>query len=242
VLRGFVLVDSTEAPLPGADVSIETLGLHAQALADGAFRLGGIGAGTYIVLIRAVGYQPLTLRMRFSPGDSLERDFLLVRSPVTIAGVNVTAKGDTTRNPKMVVFESRRSAGAGHFLTPAMLDSMAPRRLGDIIASRISGAYVVSRTSSAWIATRRGRQTLTRRQSIQPADIARGADPSACYAAVYLDGTLVYGGNSGEGLFDVNSVPTAEVAAVEYYAGGAQVPTELNATSNTCGVLVIWTR
>jgi hypothetical protein len=242
VLRGFVLVDSTEAPLAGADVSIETLGLRVQASADGAFRVGGIGAGTYIVLVRAVGYQPLTLRMRFSPGDSLERDFLLVRSPVTIAGVNVTAKGDTIRNAKMMVFEARRSAGTGHFLTRSTLDSMAQRRLGDIIASRVSGAYVVNRSSSAWIAARRGRQTLTRRQGIQPADIARGADTTACYAAVYLDGTLVYGGNSGESLFDVNSLQTTEVAGVEYYAGGAQVPTELNATSNTCGVLVIWTR
>jgi hypothetical protein len=180
--------------------------------------------------------------MRFAPGDSLERDFLLVPSPVSIAGVNVTAKGDATRNAKMTVFESRRSAGTGHFLTQSMLDSMAQRRLGDIIASRVSGAYVVNRSSSAWIAARRGRQTLTRRQGIQPADIARGADASACYAAVYLDGTLVYGGNSGESLFDVNSLQTSEVAGVEYYAGGAQVPTELNATSNTCGVLVIWTR
>jgi hypothetical protein len=242
VLRGFVLVDSTEAPLPGADVAIETLGLRAQASADGAFRLGGIGVGTYMVLVRALGYQPLTVRMRFSPGDSLERDFLLVRSPVTIAGVNVTAKGDTIRNAKMMVFEARRSAGTGHFLTQSMLDSMAQRRLGDIIASRVSGAYVVNRSSSAWVAARRGRQSLTRRQGIQPADIARGADTSACYAAVYLDGTLVYGGNSGESLFDVNSLQTSEVAGVEYYAGAAQVPTELNATSNTCGVLVIWTR
>ena len=242
VLRGFVLVDSTEAPVAGADVSIATLGLRGEASADGAYRLGGIGAGTYIVLIRAVGYQPLTLRMRFAPGDSLERDFLLVRSPVSIAGVNITATGDEARNPKLSVFEERRRAGLGHFVTQATLDSMSQRKLGDILAARVTGAYVVNRSSSAWVATRRGRQTLTRRQGIQPADIARGADPSACYAAVYLDGALVYGGNSAESLFDVNGLQPSEVAGVEYYAGGAQLPTSLNATSNTCGVVVIWTR
>jgi hypothetical protein len=242
VLRGFVLMDSTEAPLPGAEVSIEILRLTTRASADGSFRLGGFAAGTYLVLIRALGYQPLTTRLRVAPGDSLERDFLLVRSPVSIAAVNVLANGDTVRNPKMTTFEARRRAGTGHFLTRATLDSMAQRRLGDIIASRVSGAYVVNRSSSAWIAARRGKQSLSRRQGIQPADIARGADASACYAAVYLDGALVYGGNANESLFDVNSLQAGDVAGIEYYAGGAQVPTEINATMNTCGVLVIWTR
>jgi hypothetical protein len=111
-----------------------------------------------------------------------------------------------------------------------------------ILASRLAGAYVVNRSSSAWVATRRGRQSLTRRQTISRFDLARGADGSACYAAVYLDGTLVYGGNSGESRFDVNSLEPTEVPGIEYYAGGSLTPPEINATMNTCGVLVVWTR
>jgi hypothetical protein len=242
MLRGFVLADSSEAPLPGAEVSISALALRTSTTADGSFRLGGIAAGTYMVLVRAIGYEAISVRLRFAPGDSLERDFLLVRAPTTIAPVHVTATGDTVRNPKMTVFESRLRAGTGRFVTRTTLDSMANRRVGDIIASRVTGATVVSRSSAAWVAARRGPQSLTRRQSILPADIARGADRGMCYAAVYLDGNVVYGGQPGEGLFDVNTLQASAIAGIEYYAGGSQVPVEINATMNTCGVLVIWTR
>jgi hypothetical protein len=242
VLRGFILADSSEAPLVNAEISIASLGLRALAAPDGSFRIGGIAAGQHVVAIRTLGYEPLSARLQFSAGDSLERDFLLVRAPVAISGVEVTAKGEMSRNPKIATFESRMRTGHGRFITGATLDSMAHRRMGEILASRIAGATVVTRQSSAWVGNRRGRTSLVRRQGLQAADRARGADPNVCYSAVYLDGTLVYSGQDQEPLFDVNSIQPADVAGIEYYAGGAQVPVELNATLNTCGVLVIWTR
>jgi hypothetical protein len=240
VLRGFVLAESSETPIAGAEVFVGTLRLRAVTAADGAFRVGGIAPGTYIVLVRTLGFEPVSARLRFAPGDSLERDFLLVRAPVAIAGVDVKANVASVRNPKMAVFEARMERGIGGFITQATLDSLGHKRMGDIIAARVSGATVVSRNSSAWIAARRGQQSIRpRRQGMVGSP---GADRSACYAAVYLDGALVYGGQEGETLFDVNMLKPSEVAGIEYYAGAAQVPTELNATLNTCGVLVIWTR
>jgi hypothetical protein len=42
--------------------------------------------------------------------------------------------------------------------------------------------------------------------------------------------------------FDINSIMTNHVAAVEFYAGPGTIPAELNATQGTCGALVIWTK
>lgn len=241
VLRGFVLADSSERPLENAELSIQSLGVTTRAAADGSFRLGAIAPGTYILLVRAIGYAPLTNRIRFAPGDSLERDFLLVRAALPIAGVDVKAR-EVPSDPRMAAFDNRMRLGIGSFVTGATLDSMAHRKLGDILSSRVASANVVSRGTSAWIASRRGVQSLKRRPSMSRFDLARGADPMACYAAVFLDGTLVYGGNEDESLFDINSLQPSEVAGIEFYAGGSEIPPAMNGTRTTCGVLAIWTR
>ncbi|MBL8958791.1 MAG: hypothetical protein JNJ98_02980 [Gemmatimonadetes bacterium] len=47
----------------------------------------------------------------------------------------------------------------------------------------------------------------------------------------------------GEPLFDVNQVPTADVLAIEFYAGPSQVPAELTSSGAVaCGLLVLWTK
>jgi hypothetical protein len=40
----------------------------------------------------------------------------------------------------------------------------------------------------------------------------------------------------------MNSIMTNHVTAIEFYAGPATMPPELNATQGTCGALVIWTK
>jgi len=71
---------------------------------------------------------------------------------------------------------------------------------------------------------------------------ARG---SACWVAVYIDGVLVYdGARMGPGAKppDFSRLETDSFAGVEFYAGGASVPPQYNATSAGCGTLLLWTR
>ena len=124
LLRGFVLTDSTEAPIVGAEVMIDALNIRVRTVADGSFRLPDIAPGMYIVRVRAVGYKQIWAPLAFADRDSLERDFLLVRSPVAIAGVRVTGKADI-RNPKITDFERRRALGIGSFLSQERIDSSA---------------------------------------------------------------------------------------------------------------------
>ncbi|MEW5918356.1 MAG: hypothetical protein AB1762_18280, partial [Gemmatimonadota bacterium] len=50
-------------------------------------------------------------------------------------------------------------------------------------------------------------------------------------------------GMSGDAvLFDVNSINPTHVAAIEFYAGAAQMPAQYNRTGSACGALLIWTK
>ena len=68
-----------------------------------------------------------------------------------------------------------------------------------------------------------------------------------CYALVYLDNQLVFGGRKTgnpprlEPLFDVNSISVASIEAIEYYASAAQTPPKYATRNSDCGVLVIHT-
>lgn len=73
-----------------------------------------------------------------------------------------------------------------------------------------------------------------------------------CYAQIYLDNALMnplvlildkqrrrYRATPP---FDVNSIPSAMIEAIEWYAGGAQTPMKYSRLDSGCGVLVIHSR
>ena len=243
LLRGFVLADSTEEPIVGAEITIDALNIRVRSVAEGAFRLPEIKPGMYVVSVRAVGYKPIWTQLAFADGDSLERDFLLFRSAVAIAGVRVTGKAGI-RNPKLAEFERRRGAGFGGFITQQRIDSFPGRRLSNFMRELPGLAIQQGRTSSAtWAVGTRTSGSLLMFPSLSPWDLARGAKRGTCYSSMYLDGIVVYSGKLGEALFDIDQLNPGDIAGIEYYASAAQTPSELNVTSSgTCGIVVIWTR
>ena len=40
----------------------------------------------------------------------------------------------------------------------------------------------------------------------------------------------------------IGTIQPSEIAAMESYAGGSEVPQKYNRTKNACAVLVIWTK
>ena len=243
VLRGFVLHDSTERPIVGAELTIDDLSLRTLTATEGEFRLPSIKPGTYLVSVRAMGFQPIVARLSFAEGDSLERDFLLIPSAIAIAGVNVKGRADS-RNPKVTEFERRRATGIGHFVSRERIDSFPGKRLSNFMREIPGLSIQQGKGSNAtWAVGTRGNGSILRQPAFSDFDARRGARRGICYSSVYLDGVRVYGGNAGEMLFDLDQLDPGVVGGIEYYASAAQTPTELNATSaGTCGTLVIWTR
>ena len=63
----------------------------------------------------------------------------------------------------------------------------------------------------------------------------------ACYAQVYLDATLMNQGTPTEP-FDVNSLSTTQIEAIEWYASPSETPSKYARLGSPCGVYVIHTR
>jgi hypothetical protein len=239
-LRGNVLADSSNLPLRGAQVSIPRLGKTASTDSLGGFLLVGIEAGQEIVMVRRIGFKSVASQLRFAAGDTLEVDILMLPTVQRLAEVQVKGK---SRPAKFSDFDRRRAEGFGHFITEEQLANQQNRLLSEVV-NTFPGQqiYRSNNSTAAWVASARGQQSIMGTFKLDRSDVARGAPNNQCYAAVFLDGTSVFTGRRGELLFDINSVPTAQIAGIEYYGGSSSMPPEFNVGGNTCGVLVIWTK
>ena len=235
VLSGSVLTDSTELAIADAEVAIPTLKLSTRTTEGGAFRLTNISPGTHLVMVRRVGYAPISAAITFAAGQEVETEFLLIPRVVELDTVSVAAK---TPVAKMRGFEERRAMGFGHFLDRIALEKHDNWRMSELIA-QIPGTQIMrGRGGGGFVTNGRGVATITNSR----AGDRRIGIPPACYANVYLDGVQVYAGRPGQQHFDVNQFGPNQLEAVEYYAGGAQMPTQYGGPEAACGVLLLWTR
>lgn len=235
VFTGVVLTDSTRVPIANAEVALPALSRITATNSLGEFRLADIPAGTYQVIVRRIGYGLFEGSIPFAANQLVERQVLLTRIAV-LDKVVVTA--ERTAIPS---FEEHRSRGLGRFLTRADLAPQEGRRLAAIL-EQVSGVDILSGTNRSWIATNRGPRSLSADCPLDRADLLAGAKCGPCYAHVFLDNALIFRGAAGEGLFDLNTVPPAQIEAIEFYAGPAQTPLRYSGLNSACGVLVIHTR
>ena len=182
--------------------------------------------------------------------------------PQPLPVVPVTAKTELVRNAKLREFDRRRSNGIGRFLDEVDLEKDQYRKLSDVLRklpgitfARAKGMAGVSPLAEFAVSSR-GSATI---EHVSP------IFGKNCPIAIWVDGVPVYRGldrgpsfNSAfpnrtankeaqasrvdEMPFDINSIMTQHIAAIEFYAGPATMPPELNATQGTCGALVIWTK
>ena len=163
------------------------------------------------------------------------------------------------RSAKLREFDRRRSSGIGRFLTEADLANDQGRQFSDALKKLPGIAMVRAKRSTAgaspsavFVVSSRGSSTVALESPVFGKN---------CPVAIWLDGVAVYRGfdralvmtNPATGTrslpsgplaeppFDINSIMTNHVAAVEFYSI-ATIPAELNATQGTCGALVIWTK
>ncbi len=179
--------------------------------------------------------------------------------PQPLPTVPVTAEAELVRSAKLREFDRRRSNGTGRFMTEADLANDQHRQLSDVL-KKLPGILMVRAKgtrgyggSAVFVASSRGSSTI---EHVSPI-FGRN-----CGVAIWLDGVPVYRGldrtgpspafggrgassapgQVGEPPFNINSIMTQHIAAIEFYAGPATTPAELNTTQGTCGALVIWTK
>jgi hypothetical protein len=238
VFAGSVVSESGEQPIAGVEVLLPELALGTLTDNLGGFRLRGVPAGTYRVIVRHFGYAPIDARVTLA-GHRSTRRFVLTHV-VTLDSVVVT---ESAYERAMQSFEENRKLGLGHFAMRAELAKSEGLTMAAVL-QQIPGLQLLRGTGNqAWVISSRGPQSLSGASLRSPDeyDVRRGAT-RACYAQVYLDTTEVYRGRNGEPLFDVNSMTPEQIEAIEYYAGPAETPLRYSTLESTCGVLVIWRR
>jgi len=213
---------------------------HVVTDSAGGFILPGVPLGNEIIIVRRIGFASLTTQLHFATGDTVDVDFVLLPTAQRLAEVKV--KGQVSRF-KLAEFDRRRAEGFGHFFTDSQLTKMTNRLLSEVV-NMIPGPqiYRSNNSTAAWVSTARGAQSVGGTFVLDQSDVRRGAPNNQCYAAVFLDGVPVFTGRRGQLLFDINTIPTAQIAGIEYYGGAGSLPPEFNIGGNTCGVLVIWTK
>ena len=240
VLSGKVMTDSSEIAIFGAEVTIKDV--RGVAISDslGRFLFLNIPAGKQLVTVRRLGFAPITAVLTFTPGDTLDGEFLMMTSAQRLRGVEVRGRASTPARIK--AFDERRASGFGDFIGPETLAKMESRRTDDVLRLMPGPKIVRSNvSSSAWVAAGRGAYNRGGYR-LERMDVNKGADPNLCYATVYVDGVAVFSALPGELLFDINTVPPNQIHGIEYYTGAGTIPPQFPEKRNTCGVLIVWTK
>lgn len=238
---GRVLTDSSRQPLRDAEVLLPEIGLKAMTNQRGEFRINDILPGTHAVQVRKLGYAFIDARVDFQSGELTDRTMVLER--ITVLD-SVTVRG-AAADESMRVFEEHRKIGLGKFLTRADLEKHHNRRVGEIVAQFPAAHLVNGAQGQGWLLGNRrgvksawGKDCDPRQEDLHNGTVSKPPCPSACYPRVYLDGVNI----SYAEVPNLNRYTAQELEAIEFYAGGAQLPAEYNTLNSVCGVLVLHRR
>ncbi len=251
-----VVSDSLQRPLENAEVVIVSLGLSTRTNAQGRYRLPDIPRGTHTVTVRLLGFSATSLTLTFPNNGDVTHNFTLRQSVTVLDSVPVMAKRN---DPLMDEFEENRRLGLGHFITSDELRKQEGRRMSEILSTVPGLGLLQGRANQAWVLSKRhgstfsctpwdaggplmgGRQQIGGDKYVVSRAEANMGMKCGCYAQVYLDHTLMNSGYPTEP-FEVNSIPTHQIEAIEFYSSPAQTPSKYSRLNSRCGVYVIHTR
>jgi hypothetical protein len=243
-VAGRVVHKTSKAGIVAAEVQLAPGARASLSDAAGHFRFDQVQPGNVSLVVKRLGFAPESASFPVLPDDDLELLIELEEVAQPLDTVSIKAAEVPIARAKLAGFYERRRVGIGKFIDASVIEKEQTRHLADLITSMTPGSKVVraKRGFISWIATNRDSGVRPSGVIMDPVDRALGADPYACYPDVYIDGAKVYGFGSGARLFDINSIGTADVAAIEFYVGSARVPVQYNSSGSACGVLLIWTR
>jgi len=212
-LVGFVIVTPGDAPLPGAAVQLDTTAWRTVADAEGRFELDSVDPGTYVLHIRAVGYDEGAWRVRLHSDQVTTHAFALAQQVVELPGVAVKGRLPLSAR-RYVDFERRRHSASGAFLTQEDIEKANPAALVDILVT-VRGVQQVCLVNDC------------------VAKMVRS--PPGCYPQYYIDGIE-------STAYFARHTPPNDIKGVEIYRGASEIPGEFGGSSSACGVIAIWTK
>lgn len=213
-LTGRVVSAMTGGPLADARVVLTGSGYGAITDSTGEFRIGDIPAGQDTVKVELIGFASASAPLHLQPAATTRATFLLSRTVLEVAELNVTVEGNPLREP-LREFKRRRAMGNGHFITPEMIERQDPDHASDLLR-RVPGLDVEPFQPGNRTAIRVVRSALN------------------CRPDLYLNGNLWPGHH-------IDELQKEQILAMEVYRGSAEMPLRFMQGRSQCGAIVIWT-
>jgi hypothetical protein len=221
------VVDDSGRAMTTGRAMIVSLGKRAP-IDSGKAAFAGLPSGTWVVDVRAIGYEPSTVFLDAEDETPAATTVRMDRMPFSLAPVSIVENANVAERKILDAISQRMLANGGSLILP---DNLSLRNA--IYASdglrfargfRVNGAEVQGRPYSQGISMR----ACTSKDYIPIGD--RGI-------AVYLDGVRVPFGLQG-----VNDlVRPDEILAIEAYPDVISAP-GIWKTNDACAVVAVWTR
>ena len=212
---------------------------RALTTSTGAFAIHAVPAGRYRVLVRHVGFDPVTLRAIIAGPDTVDADVVLHHTVAVLGGVSVTATGDGRVD--LTDFEANRKLGFGTFFTRKEIDAHSGSLVSTLLPAKVSGLNLMPRkcggsaVASGTAFTSLGVSNFVGRET-------NCLMPDLCYLQLYVDGQQIFRTDHVSAPPNIDEYRLGEVEAVELYLHGGATPARYNSLGSACGTLVLWRR
>ena len=228
-LLGDVTSSRDSQPVIGAQVRLPADDRVVVTDSLGRFRVAGLAAGAHALVVRRLGYSPLSAVLTVGALDSLYVSIVLDERPHELETIATRASSAALKTAR-VEFEQRRRMGVGKFIDAEDLVKETGEPLRLAIQRRIPGVVPVYDPSSMsyHLASKRG-----------PAGRALKST-TPCYVQIYLDGARVAGPDRGDP-WDIDLLPPETIEGMEYF-DAATTPGRYRGNGSDCGTLLLWTK
>ena len=213
-INGQVVDQLSRQPVIGATVNLIGTRLHAATDSAGRFSHASLGAGTYILEVRAIGYGVTSWVLRLSDAEVV--DYIFEVAPIDIELDPIVVEGRPGYfQRRMQEFEERRRAGRGIFITHDQIEASHAATMADLLRG-VPGVR------------------LNCRSGICTAQMTRTAH-GVCAADWVVDGMPA-------SVSSTPHLPVVGIVAVEIYRSPNEAPAEFLKADSDCGVIAIWTK
>jgi len=213
-ISGQVVDQLSRVPVIGATVNLIGTRLHTATDSVGRFRHASLGAGTYILEVRAIGYGVTSWVLRLSDGEAVDYVFEVSPNDVELDPIVVEGRPGYFQR-RMQEFDERRRAGRGIFITHDQIEASHAATMADLLRG-VPGVR------------------LNCRSGVCNAQMTRTAH-GVCNADWVVDGAPA-------SMSGTPHLPVVGIVAVEIYRSPSEAPAEFLKADSQCGVIAIWTK
>jgi len=224
-----VVKDTLGAPIAGAEVFVGRTEKPAVTNEQGRYRIVGAPLGPRWVSVRKIGFSPARHSVRLSKDETQVVNLVMTALPVTLPEIKVVEQSGMKRTRLQDFWDRSRTSFNGYFITAEDLE-----RRHAIDLTMVVRQYLPFAALRSW---ERNSSDYGTMWNFQPASI--GLSHARCAPSISFDGGIPTDS------WNIEDLPVSMVEGLEIYKPRwMDIPVEfqMDARSQRCGLVVLWTK